>query len=162
MNYRIGFSQDIHRLSENNRPLIIGGINIPFHLGPVSHSDGDVLYHAVAESILGALALGDLGTHFPDNDDKYLNMDSKIILTKVVEMMFNLNYEIVNIDTCIIMEKPKLAKYIFKMRRILASVLQIQINQVSIKAQTNEGCGEIGRMEAMQATSSVLLIKKEG
>jgi len=155
--FRIGHSRDIHRLDYNNRPLIIGGVTFNFEKGPVAHSDGDVLYHAVAESILGALCLGDLGTHFPDNDNTYLNFDSKNIVLSVIGMMKNKGYKIVNIDCNIILEKPKLKDSILKMRENLAVLLDTDIDNVSIKAQTNEKCGEVGRGEAIEATSTVLI-----
>ena len=159
MEYRVGFSKDIHRLVEN-RKLIIAGVVIPFEKGELAHSDGDVLYHAVAESILGALALGDLGKHFPDNSDKTLNMDSAIIVSEVVKMMSEKGYEVNNIDIFVSLEKPKLKDYIETMRNNVAELLKIDISQVSIKAGTNEGCGEVGKGEAIEATSMVLLRKK--
>ena len=159
MNYRVGFSKDIHRLA-SGRKLIIGGVVVPFDKGEVAHSDGDVLYHALAESILGALALGDLGKHFPDTSDETLNMDSAIIVSKVVEMMEEKGYEVNNIDVFVSLEKPKLKDYILKMRENVASLLKVELDQVSIKAGTNEGCGEVGKGEAIEATSMVLLRKK--
>lgn len=158
MEYRIGFSKDIHKLVEN-RKLIIAGVVVPFNKGELAHSDGDVLYHAVAESILGALALGDLGKHFPDTASETKDMDSEIIVAKVVKMMSELEYEINNIDIFISLEKPKLKDYIEQMRENLARVLNTNIGNVSIKAGTNEGCGEVGKGEAIEATSMVLLKK---
>ena len=158
MDYRIGFSKDIHRLVEC-RKLIIAGVIIPFEKGELAHSDGDVLFHAVAESILGALALGDLGKYFPDNSDKTLDMDSSVIVKEVVQMMFEKDYEINNIDIFISLEKPKLKDYILKMRENVADLLQTNIENVSIKAGTNEGCGEVGKGEAIEVTSNVLLKK---
>ena len=159
MEYRIGFSKDIHRLVEN-RKLIIAGVVIPFDKGELAHSDGDVLYHAVAESILGALALGDLGKHFPDNSEKTLNMDSVLIVSTVVEMMEKEGYEVNNIDIFVSLEKPKLKDYIEIMRQNVAKLLKVELSQVSIKAGTNEGCGEVGKGEAIEATSMVMLRKK--
>ena len=158
MDYRVGFSKDIHRLVEN-RKLIIAGVVIPFSKGELAHSDGDVLYHAVAESILGALALGDLGKHFPDTSSETKDMNSELIVTHVVKMMNELEYEVGNIDVFISLEKPKLKDYIEPMRENLARVLNTNIGNVSIKAGTNEGCGEVGRGEAIEATSMVLLKK---
>ena len=158
MDYRVGFSKDIHRLVEN-RKLIIAGVVIPFCKGELAHSDGDVLYHAVAESILGALALGDLGKHFPDTSSETKDMNSELIVTHVVKMMNELEYEVGNIDVFISLEKPKLKDYIEPMRENLARVLNTNIGNVSIKAGTNEGCGEVGRGEAIEATSMVLLKK---
>ena len=159
MDYRIGFSKDIHRLVEN-RKLIIGGVVVPFEKGELAHSDGDVLYHALAESILGALALGDLGKHFPDTSDETLDMDSSVIVSKVVKMMFEKGYEVNNVDIFVSLERPKLKDYIESMRNNVAKLLQVNIDQVSIKAGTNEKCGEVGRGEAIEATSMILLRKK--
>ena len=158
MDFRVGFSKDIHRLVEN-RKLIIGGVIIPFSKGELAHSDGDVLYHAVAESILGALALGDLGKHFPDTSNETLDMNSELIVSKVVKMMDELGYEVNNIDVFISLEKPKLKDYIEIIRENLARVLNTNIGNVSVKAGTNEGCGEVGKGEAIEATSMVLLKK---
>ena len=116
--YRIGQSQDIHRLEKNGRPLIIAGVKLEHDYGPVSHSDGDVVYHAIAEAFLGALALGDLGTYFPDNDSTYKDMDSSIILSECYKLVHKLGYELVNLDVSIIIERPKLKKYIQKFSRI--------------------------------------------
>lgn len=160
MNYRIGQSKDIHRLENNSRPLIIGGVKFPFNKGPVSHSDGDVLYHAVAEALLGALSLGDLGTFFPDDNDTYLNMDSSKIVKASYDMVKRKGYEINNIDTCVICEQPKLKNHILTMRNNIASLLETSVDNVSVKAQTNEKCGEVGRQEAIEATCVVLLRKK--
>lgn len=158
MDYRIGFSKDIHRLVENRR-LIIAGVVIPFEKGELAHSDGDVLYHAVAESILGALALGDLGTYFPDNKEETKDMNSALIVSKVVEMMLERGYRINNIDVFISLEKPKLKDYISLMRKNLAVLLHTDLENVSIKAGTNEGCAEVGKGEAIEATSIVMLVK---
>ena len=158
MEFRVGFSNDIHKLVVN-RKLIIAGVVIPFDKGELAHSDGDVLYHAVAESILGALALGDLGKHFPDTSDETKDMNSELIVAKVVKMMDELEYEIANIDVFVSLEKPKLKDYIETMRENLAKVLHTNIGNVSIKAGTNEGCGEVGKGEAIEATSMVLLKK---
>lgn len=157
--FRIGQSRDIHRLEENGRDFILGGIKIPFTKGNVSHSDGDCLYHAIAESLLGALALGDLGKHFPDNDDKYKNIDSSILVKETMKMVKQKGYHVVNIDTSIILEKPKLKSYIDEMRKNIASLLEIDIDCVSVKAQTNEKVDAIGHQEAVEATSIVLLEK---
>lgn len=159
MDYRIGFSKDIHRLVEN-RKLIIGGVVVPFEKGELAHSDGDVLYHALAESILGALALGDLGKHFPDTSDETLNLDSSVIVSKVVKMMFEKGYEVNNVDIFVSLEKPKLKDYIESIRNNVAKLLQVNIDQVSIKAGTNEKCGEVGKGEAIEATSMILLRRK--
>ena len=158
MEYRVGFSKDLHRLVENRR-LIIGGVVIPFEKGELAHSDGDVLYHAVAESLLGALALGDLGKHFPDNSEDTLNLDSGVIVKKVMEMVKAQGYSVNNIDVFVSLEKPKLKDYIEQIRKNVADLLEVEIAQVSVKAGTNEGCGEVGRGEAIEATSIVMLKK---
>ena len=158
MDYRVGFSKDIHKLVEN-RKLIIAGVVIPFDKGELAHSDGDVLFHALAESILGALALGDLGKYFPDNSDTTKDMDSAIIVKEVVKMMKTKGCIINNVDLFISLEKPKLATYISKMRENVALLLETNIDNVSIKAGTNEGCGEVGRGEAIEVSSIVSLRK---
>lgn len=154
---RIGLGRDIHRLEKNARPFILGGVNIPFEKGNVSHSDGDCLYHAVAEALLGGLALGDLGHHFPDNDDKYLNMDSSIILSEVMKMVNAKHYHVVNLDVSIILEKPKLQIYLNQMRENVAQILNISKDFVSIKAQTNEQVGEVGANCAVEVIAIILL-----
>lgn len=158
MDYRVGFSKDIHRLVEN-RKLIIAGVEIPYHLGELAHSDGDVLYHALAESILGALALGDLGKHFPDTSSVTLNMNSSLIVKEVVKMMKDKGYQVNNVDIFVSLEKPKLKDYIELMRKNVATLLEVSVDQVSIKAGTNEGCGEVGKGEAIEATSMIMLKK---
>ena len=159
MDYRVGFSKDIHQLVEN-RKLIIGGVVVPFDKGELAHSDGDVLYHALAESILGALALGDLGTHFPDTSNETQNMDSSLIVKKVVRMMKSKGYKVNNVDIFVSLEKPKLKDYIDMMKQNIASLLEIELSQVSVKAGTNEKLGLVGEGKAIEATSMILL-KKE-
>lgn len=159
MDYRVGFSKDIHQLVEN-RKLIIGGVVVPFDKGELAHSDGDVLFHALAESILGALALGDLGTHFPDTSNETQNMDSSLIVKKIVVMMKNKGYKVNNVDIFVSLEKPKLKDYIDMMRQNIASLLEIELSQVSVKAGTNEKLGPVGEGKAIEATSMILL-KKE-
>ena len=160
MDYRIGFSKDIHRLVEN-RKLIIGGVVVPFEKGELAHSDGDVLYHALAESILGALALGDLGKHFPDTSNETLDMDSSLIVSKVVLMMLDKGYEVNNVDIFVSLEKPKLKDYISLIRENVAKLLKVDIDQVSVKAGTNEKLGPVGLGEAIEASSIVLLRKRK-
>ena len=157
---RIGFASDIHRLVEN-RKLILAGVVVPFELGELAHSDGDVVYHALAESILGALALGDLGTHFPDSDDKYKDIDSSILVKEVVSLMKKEGYVIGNIDISITLEKPKLKNYISEMRNNIARLLETDVKNVSVKAGTNEKLDEIGKGLAVKAESIVLLKEKE-
>ena len=155
-NMRIGFASDIHKLVEG-RKLILAGVHIPAPFGELAHSDGDVVYHAVGESILGALALGDLGTHFPDTDMKYKDMDSSFIIKEIVKMMKERGYEINNIDVSITLERPKLKSFIISMRNNLANLLETNIYNVSIKAGTNEGLDALGKGEAVKAESIVLL-----
>lgn len=157
--YRIGFSEDIHPLVEG-RKLVLGGVEIPFDLGCFGHSDGDVVIHAVAESILGALALGDLGSHFPDNDPKYKGIDSTLLLEEVVELMTGKGFEINNIDIQVAISKPKLAGYIPQMREKVAKLLLTDVENVSIKAMSFNKVGPIGKNEAAMAQSSVLLRSK--
>lgn len=157
-NQRIGKSFDVHRLVEN-RKLILGGVYIPYEKGLLGHSDADVLYHSVAESILGALALGDLGKLFPDNDPKYKDLDSSIIVKEAVRLMKEKNYLISNIDSMVYCEKPKLANYILDMRKNIADLLETDLSNVSVKATTYEKLGEIGEGLAI-ASESIVLLKK--
>lgn len=157
--YRIGHSIDIHRLVKD-RKLILGGVEIPYELGLLGHSDADVLLHAVTESIIGALALGDIGKFFPDTDPKYKGIDSKILTSEIVKIMEEKGYEINNIDCLLILEKPKMRPHIDKIRESVASLLHTSIDNVNVKATTNEKLGEIGRGEAIQAHSIVMLRKK--
>lgn len=158
MEYRVGFSKDIHRLVEE-RKLIIAGVVVPFEKGELAHSDGDVVYHAIAESILGALALGDLGKHFPDTSEETKDMDSALIVKHVVSLMEEKGFSVNNIDVFVSLEKPKLKNYIEQMRANIASLLKVDASLVSLKAGTNEGCGEVGRGEAIEASSIVMLKK---
>lgn len=153
---RIGQSIDIHQLTPN-RPLILGGVQIPHELGLLGHSDADVLVHAIGESILGALALGDLGKHFPDTDPAYKGISSMKILEKIYELMEANQYRIGNIDATILAEKPKMAPHILKMRENIASCLHCELSQVSIKATRGEKMGFVGKEEGMAAMSVCLL-----
>ena len=157
---RIGFASDIHRLVEG-RKLILAGVKVPSPVGELAHSDGDVVYHALAESILGALALGDLGSHFPDSDDKYKDIDSRLLVKEVVSLMEKQGYEVANVDISITLEEPKLKKYILEMRFNIGNVLGTQIENVSVKAGTNEKLGDIGKGLAVKAESIILLKEKE-
>ena len=157
---RIGFSKDIHRIVEG-KLFILAGVKIDTPFGLLAHSDGDVVFHAVAESILGALSLKDLGTYFPDTNEEYKNCDSSIIVSKVVEMMNERKYHVSNIDILIELEFIKLSKYIDQMVKNVADLLQIGIDQVSIKAATNEKMDSVGKGEACIAYSSVLLESNE-
>ena len=156
---RIGFASDIHRLVPN-RKLILAGVVVPYDKGELAHSDGDVVYHAVSESILGALALGDLGQHFPDTVDATLDMDSAIIMNHVYQLMDAQGYEINNIDISITLEEPKLKNYKEQMKANIAKLLHTDVTNVSLKAGTNEGLDEVGKKLAVKAESIVLLRKK--
>ena len=155
---RVGFASDIHRLVEGRR-LMLSGVHVPYERGELAHSDGDVVYHAASEAILGALALGDLGKHFPGTPE-FKDIDSKIIVERTVKMMVEKGYEINNIDISITLEKPKLSQYIVEMRQNLALLLNTSIDNVSIKAGTNEGIDEIGKGFAVKADAIVMLRKK--
>lgn len=157
--YRIGQSSDIHKLVEN-RELILGGVHIPHTKGLLGHSDADALLHAIAESILGALALGDLGKHFPDTDHRYKGMNSLHILEEVAKMMDQQGYRINNLDAMIMIERPKMAPYIMTMRENIASALHCTIDQINVKATRGETLGYVGREEGVLAQAVVLLVKK--
>lgn len=157
--YRVGASKDIHRLVPN-RKLILAGVIVPFDLGEEAHSDGDVVYHAVAEAMLGSLALGDLGKHFPDNDDQYKDMDSSLIMKKVNDMVSSKGYHVVNVDVFISLEKPKLAPFISMMQTNIATLLNVDIEYVSVKAGTNEKIGPVGQGQAVEAYCTLLVRKK--
>ena len=153
---RIGQSTDIHRLCEG-RKLILGGVEIPYEKGLLGHSDADALTHAVAEAILGALALGDLGKWFPDTDPKWEGVNSQIILQEVGRMMEERGYRIVNVDSLILIEKPKMAPHIQAMRENFAKALHTDIANISVKATRGEGMGFVGRGEGVLAQAVVLL-----
>ena len=155
---RIGQSTDIHRFAEN-RKLVLSGVEIPYEKGLLGHSDADALTHAVAEAILGALALGDLGHHFPDTDPKWEGVNSLIILKEVGKMMRDLGYRIGNIDSLILIEKPKMAPHIEEMRHNFAEALDCDISRVSVKATRGEGLGFVGRQEGVLAQAVVLLVE---
>ena len=153
---RIGQSTDIHRFADD-RKLILGGVEIPYEKGLLGHSDADALTHAVAEAILGALALGDLGHHFPDTDPKWEGVNSIIILKEVGKMMKDKGYKIGNVDSLILIEKPKMAPHIEQMRKNFADALECDIDKISVKATRGEGLGFVGRQEGVLAQAVVLL-----
>ncbi len=155
---RIGKSTDIHRL-EKGYKLIIGGVLIPSSIGSVAHSDGDCLLHTVCESLIGALALGDLGKLFPDTSDEFLGISSTILVKRVMSIVKEKGYKVINIDSTVFLEEPKLRSYIDEMRKNIADLLEIEINQVSVKATTSEKVGIVGKKEAIVAESIVLLDK---
>jgi len=157
--FRIGFGYDAHRLAKG-RDLILGGVKIPHKKGLLGHSDADVLSHAIGEAILGALSLGDLGKHFPDTDKKYKDISSLEILSIINRMAKKENAKIINIDSTIVAEEPRLSGRIPKMRENISNVLNINIKQVSVKATTTEGMGFVGAREGMTAYAVVLVDKK--
>ncbi len=155
---RIGYGYDVHKLVEG-RKLIIGGVDIPYEKGLLGHSDADVLLHAVMDSLLGAAALGDIGKHFPDSDDKYKGISSIKLLKEVLALINDNNYCIINLDATIIAQKPKMRPYIDRMRCNIAEALEIDINTVNVKATTEEGLGFTGKEEGI-AANCVCLIEK--
>jgi len=159
MNYRIGFGYDVHAMREGE-PFIIGGIQVPHHQGTFGHSDADVLIHAICDALLGAVSMGDIGQLFPDNDQQYKGIDSKILLKEVVKRLTEENYKIGNIDSTVCLQKPKLKPHIPQMREVLAKVMNISINQLSIKATTTELLGFVGREEGV-AVHAVALVYKD-
>jgi len=156
MDFRVGLGNDIHKLAEA-KELVIGGIKIPYHKGCVAHSDGDVLIHAICDALLGAIACKDIGNHFPDTDAAFKNIESSVLLKKVNEIIKGNKFSINNIDSTVILEKPKLSPYIDSIRKNLADILEIDVSKISVKAKTNEGLGDIGRNEAIAACCIVSL-----
>ena len=155
---RIGHGYDVHKLAEN-RKLIIGGVDIPYEKGLLGHSDADVLLHAVCDALLGAAALGDIGKHFPDTDDRFKGIDSILLLKNVAELIRKEGYKVVNIDSTILAQRPKLAPYILKMRENIAEAVGINTDCVSVKATTEEGLGFTGEGLGI-AAHAVCLIDK--
>lgn len=158
--YRIGIGYDVHKLVEG-RKCIIGGIEIPYEKGLLGHSDADVLLHAIMDAMLGALALGDIGKHFPDNDSSYKNIDSRILLEKVYALIKAEGYIINNIDAVVICEQPKLKDHIDQMRSVIAKLLQTDIKNISVKATTTEKLGFEGRGEGIAAQAVIIVMNKE-
>jgi 2-C-methyl-D-erythritol 2,4-cyclodiphosphate synthase len=156
--FRIGYGYDVHKLV-NDRRLILGGVEIPFDRGLLGHSDADVLVHAIIDSILGALALGDIGSLFPDSNSEFLGIDSRVLLRKVYQIMVNSGYKINNLDATICAQRPKLRPYIEQMRNNIAEDLQCDVNLVSVKATTEENMGISGSELGMTASCVVLLVE---
>ncbi len=156
---RIGQGYDVHKLTEN-RALILGGVNIPYTLGLLGHSDADVLLHSIMDALLGAAALGDIGKLFPDTDEKYKGADSLLLLKEVVRVLNEKGYKIVNIDSTVIAQAPKLKDYIFRMRENIAKACSIDVDFVSVKATTEEKLGFTGRKEGISAHSVCLIDNK--
>ena len=157
-NYRIGHGYDVHRLEEGKK-FIIGGIEINHSKGAIGHSDADVVIHVICEALLGAMSLGDIGSHFPDTDNKYKGIDSKILLGDVINIMKENKYDIVNIDVTILLQKPKLRDHIDTMRKTIAEITGSEVSSISVKATTTEGLGFVGREEGV-AAHCVCLLKK--
>ena len=159
MNLRIGSGIDFHQLVAG-RDLWIGGVLIPHHKGALGHSDADVLLHAICDALLGALSLGDIGTHFPDTDNAFKNIDSKLLLKHCYDLISAKGYSVVNLDSTLCLEMPKIKPYVADMQQTIASILHITVNDVSIKATTTEKMGFAGREEGLFAYATVLLAKK--
>jgi len=155
---RIGFGIDYHQLAEG-RELWLGGVRIPSEKGAVGHSDADVLIHAICDALLGALALGDIGQHFPNTDEAYKGIDSKILLSKTFEMVKASGWRVVNIDSTVTLEAPKIMKYALAMRETMAGILGVGVGDISIKATTTEKMGFVGRGEGLVAYATALLEK---
>ena len=156
MDFRVGNGYDVHQLAAG-LPLVLGGVKIPHSKGCVAHSDGDVLIHALCDALLGALALGDIGQHFPDTADEYAGIDSKILLTRVAAMIRSAGWDIVNVDNTLLAQKPKIAPFVPQMRQTLAEVLGLPVESVSVKATTTERLGFVGREEGIAAYAVALI-----
>ena len=158
MDFRVGNGYDVHQLAPG-LPLVLGGVQVPHTKGCVAHSDGDVLIHALCDALLGALALGDIGQHFPDSSDEYAGIDSTILLRRVVAMIRERGWEIVNVDNTLLAQKPKIAPFVPRMRQTLAEVMGISVDRVAVKATTTEHLGFVGREEGIAAYATCLLQK---
>ena len=158
--FKVGIGYDVHRLVEG-RKLILGGVVIPFDKGLLGHSDADVLVHAIMDALLGALALGDIGQHFPDTDPQWAGISSMNLLEQVQNRLFQLEWQVGNIDSVILAQCPRLAPYISEMRKNIAQILQVAVEQISIKATTTEGLGIVGAGEGMAAYAVVSVVKRD-
>ena len=158
MSFRIGFGIDFHQMVQE-RDLWIGGVKIPHHKGAKGHSDADVLLHAICDAMLGALSLGDIGVHFPDTDAAYKNIDSKILLQRTFELISAKGYRVVNLDSSLCLEAPKIKPYVNSMQETIANILKVDVSDVSVKATTTEKMGFVGREEGLVAYATVLLEK---
>lgn len=156
MSFRIGSGIDFHQLQEG-RQLWIGGVLIPHHKGALGHSDADVLLHAICDAMLGALCLGDIGVHFPDTSNEYKDADSKLLLKKTIAMIHDRGYRLVNIDSTLCLQEPKIRPYIKEMQKVISSITGIAESDVSVKATTTERLGFVGREEGLMAYATVLL-----
>lgn len=158
-NYRTGIGFDVHAFSDK-RKLILGGVEIPYEKGLLGHSDADVLLHAISDALLGALALGDIGQHFPDSDPAYKDADSAKLLKMVYGLVQNKGYEIGNVDAVVAMQKPKLAPFIPQIRKKISEIINTDVGNISVKATTTEKLGFVGREEGVSTFATVLLVKK--
>ncbi len=161
MRFRIGHGYDVHRM-EAGRPLILGGVQVPYDKGPLGHSDADVLLHAITDAILGAAALGDIGSHFPDTDPKYEGADSRILLTAAMRLVAERGFVVANVDATVILERPRLAAFIPRMRSNIAEDLGTTIDRVSVKATTSEAMGFVGDGRGIVAHAVCLLHREAG
>lgn len=159
LNFRTGFGFDVHAFAEG-RKLIIGGIEIPYERGLEGHSDADVLLHAICDAMLGALALGDIGIHFPNTDERWKDADSKILLKHVNDLINSKGFEVGNLDCVLAMQLPKISPYSEMIRKEIAEILKIELDQISVKATTTEKLGFVGRNEGVVSFATVLLVKK--
>jgi 2-C-methyl-D-erythritol 2,4-cyclodiphosphate synthase len=160
MEIRVGIGYDVHRLGVG-LPFFLGGVQIPHCKGAIGHSDADVLIHAICDALLGAANLGDIGRHFPDTSDEYKDIDSKILLNRTNQLIRQMNFKIVNIDSVVMLEKPKIKDFIDQMQASLAKVLEINPGQVSVKATTTEGMSFIGKEKGVAAQAVVLISRDE-
>ena len=160
LNFRTGFGFDVHAFA-TGRKLIIGGVEIPFDKGLEGHSDADVLLHAICDAMLGALALGDIGIHFPNTDERWKDADSTLLLKHVNELINSKGYELGNLDCVLAMEKPKISDYVKQIRNRISEMLNADVEQISIKATTTEKLGFVGRTEGVVSFATVLLTKKD-
>lgn len=156
--FRIGSGIDFHQLVED-RDLWLGGVKIPHSKGAKGHSDADVLLHAICDALLGALSLGDIGVHFPDTSEEFRNIDSKILLSRTIDLIKNKGWRVVNVDSTLMLEKPKIKSFVPEMQQVIARILGVEVQDVSIKATTTEKMGFVGREEGLFAQATVLLQK---
>lgn len=159
--FRIGFGYDVHQLAENRR-LVLGGTEIPFHKGTLGHSDGDALIHAICDALLGALAMRDIGHHFPDSSPDYKDIDSRILLVRTMELVRNAGWEVANIDSTVCLEKPKIKDHIPSMQQVLSQTMGLRPDQVSVKATTTEKMGFVGSGDGVAVYAVVLLMTADG
>ena len=158
-NFRIGHGYDVHRLVQD-RPLVLGGVEIEYKLGLLGHSDADVLLHAIMDSLIGAMGLGDIGRHFPDTEEKYRGISSMALLSHVYGMLVDNGYSVVNVDATVVLQKPKLLPHIEKMRSNIAFALNVDVGNINVKATTEEHLGFTGREEGISAHAVALIEKK--